>query len=322
MRCWPFILALAVLSCERSNGNFSFNITWCDAIGDAGLLRLSQGESVQEAETSDPFFEQQNWDQATIETRILGRDSALVRIALMDHDHALTLLASQDSDVFCNKSRCVQAGSCNALIEGDSSTTRNDGGIDASTEAGMDSSSGGEWAVIALVHNNDDAEEQTDLGGMVQLDSLDIDLGTNKVKNTRQIVGLRFPIALASADRIEEARLQFTSYNEEWDLTSYFINIENSSDAAPFTTSVHDISLRETHALQIEWSPQPWVHEAAGPEQRTPDIAELLRAILSRDDWTPGNHVAFIIEGAGTRTADSRDNSEAKSAKLQLKLAP
>ena len=45
--------------------------------------------------------------------------------------------------------------------------------------------------------------------------------------------------------------------------------------------------------------------EAAGPEQLTPNLAQVLQEVVDRPGWASGNALTVIITGIGRRTAES-----------------
>ena len=53
-----------------------------------------------------------------------------------------------------------------------------------------------------------------------------------------------------------------------------------------------------------------------GPNQRTPNLASIVQEIVSRPGWSPGNAIALVITGTGTRIAVAYDDSPALAAKL------
>ena len=155
---------------------------------------------------------------------------------------------------------------------------------------------------ISVAHPDDDAEEGAD--GDVSLGSSDLELTTD---GDTQTIGLRFtdvPFPANSADRIKAAYLQFTVDESSDQSTSLWISGELTADAERFVSASHDVSSRDRTNAQVNWSPPAWKKVgAAGEAQRTPDLAGIVKEIVSQPDWKPGNAMAFIIGGEGKRTA-------------------
>jgi len=66
----------------------------------------------------------------------------------------------------------------------------------------------------------------------------------------------------------------------------------------------------------------PWATVgAAGPDQRTPNIAPVIQEIVSRAGWSSGNALAIIITGNGERVAESYDGDPAGAPLLHIDYA-
>ena len=60
----------------------------------------------------------------------------------------------------------------------------------------------------------------------------------------------------------------------------------------------------------MNWQPQDWLSVgAAGPEQQSPDLSDIIQEIVSRNGYTANSSIAIIIDGTGTRTAESFNGS-------------
>lgn len=149
----------------------------------------------------------------------------------------------------------------------------------------------------------DDAEQRT--SGVVILPSSDLEL-TRDLSDT-QTVGLRFAdVDIPPGATIQAAYLQFQADEKGLDSASFTIHGQAARDAPVFRAKFGNISNRATTDASVEWSPPPWLTVGqAGPDQRTPDIGELVREIVNRADWTSGNALAFIFTGNGQRVVES-----------------
>lgn len=165
---------------------------------------------------------------------------------------------------------------------------------------------------LPVSHVSDDAEENEN--GEVDLDSSDLELVDDE---GIQVVGLRFnKINLSRNAKIKKAYLQFTCDEASTDPTSLIISAQASGDAARFSTDSHDVSLRPRTSAEVAWSPPAWKKGGAGGDQRTPDLAALLRQVVNRPDWKPGNSLAMLISGTGKRLAIASRGPSSKAARL------
>ncbi len=73
----------------------------------------------------------------------------------------------------------------------------------------------------------------------------------------------------------------------------------------------------------VAWSPPDWNSVGvAGPDQRTPDLSEIIQEIVDRTDWSPGNAMVIVITGSGRRTAESYNGSPAGAPLLHFEYIP
>ena len=116
-------------------------------------------------------------------------------------------------------------------------------------------------------------------------------------------LGVRFRnIQITDAEQIDSAFLQFSSRGSELVVNPIPLKITGQPDPhpPPFSYEVYSISSKprtENHAV---WPLQGgWNHDYRGPNMRTPDVAPILREIISQEEWqTDSNAVVFIIENA------------------------
>ena len=72
----------------------------------------------------------------------------------------------------------------------------------------------------------------------------------------------------------------------------------------------------------MSWEPPPWNTEReASPEQSTPDLSALVKAVVDRPGWESGNHIAFLITGTGRRTAQAHDKPNGMPAQLVVRFS-
>lgn len=161
---------------------------------------------------------------------------------------------------------------------------------------------------------SDDAEEGDDGPGVIDLTSSDLEL-TEDHEGTPQWIGIRFHgVEIPRGTPILGAYLQFATDEPDKNRDPFSATLygEASDNAAAFSEgAAFDVSGRARTTAAVAWSGvEPWtVEHEAGPAQRTPDLKSLIQEIVDRDGWQSGNALAFIIEGTGTRTAESYEGS-------------
>jgi hypothetical protein len=167
---------------------------------------------------------------------------------------------------------------------------------------------------LPLEHADDDAEDAPN--GSVSLDSTVLELVQSN--NEQQLVGLRFNgINLARNADVRSAQLQFTCKAASDEPGELVIQAESIGSSSRFVNSPHNISMRRLTNSKVTWTPPAWKREGDTTEaQRTPDLAGLIQEVIGRDDWQPGNSIAFVISGTGKRIAMVFRNGESTSAKL------
>jgi hypothetical protein len=94
---------------------------------------------------------------------------------------------------------------------------------------------------------------------------------------------------------------------------------EATDDAAPFSNASSDLSSRARIASTVMWGPAPWTDGESGLDQRTPDLSNLIQAIVDEPGWTAGNALALFFEdttAGGDRIAAAFDSAPAAAARL------
>lgn len=164
--------------------------------------------------------------------------------------------------------------------------------------------------------SNDDAEEAT--SGSVSRGSSDLELVENK--GDPQIVGIRFVgIDVPKDAIIENATVQFQVDETSSNPTNLILRGQYADNPNSFTGSSGNISLRPTTAASVSWSPLPWTSiGAAGPDQKTPNLAAIVQEIINRPGWQNGNAMVLLITGSGERTAESYNGDQSGAPRLQI----
>jgi hypothetical protein len=172
--------------------------------------------------------------------------------------------------------------------------------------------------ITAQIEEDDDDVEERALDGEMSLHSSDLELGYDGRR--RQIVGLRFnELIIPPGATIHQAYIQFTVEDVKRSNAQLTITGQNTGDAPVFTDEDYDASSRDRTIAMVDWTVPDWPDEgASGEDQRTPNLRDIVQEIVSRPDWQAGNSMAFLIEGTGTRSADSRDGSKDYAPKLVI----
>ncbi|HEX6813149.1 MAG TPA: hypothetical protein VF384_16115, partial [Planctomycetota bacterium] len=159
----------------------------------------------------------------------------------------------------------------------------------------------------------DDAEEQPTA---VTRSSTDLEMVTDGT--IPQIVGIRFlNLTIPPGAFITSANVQFTADAVHSGATSLSIVGQADDNAATFQTTTGSISARSRTTAAVAWAPSPWtVVGEAGPNQRTPELKNIVQEIVNRPGWLSGNAMVFVISGSGVRNATSFDGGATLAPKL------
>jgi hypothetical protein len=156
---------------------------------------------------------------------------------------------------------------------------------------------------VPVAAGSDDAEEK--LSGSVSLTSSDLELVTDGT--TVQIVGTRFVgVGIPAGSTIVSAYVQFQVDEVSTNVADLTVAGQAADDAATFAGTSRDVSSRPRTTASVTWSVSTWPSVgAAGPDQRTPDLATVIQEIVGRPGWSSGNALAIIVTGSGRRTAEA-----------------
>ncbi|MCB9350364.1 MAG: metallophosphoesterase [Lewinellaceae bacterium] len=164
--------------------------------------------------------------------------------------------------------------------------------------------------------SNDDAEQQN--SGITDLNSSDLELVEDPSQGA-QTVGMRFNnLDIPQGATIIQAYLQFTA-DETRNVNPCNLNVygQASDNASTFTGDDFDITGRPRTNNTVLWTPANWTSVgSAGAAQQTPDLSVIIQEIVNRSGYTPSSSIAIIIEGAGSRTAESFDGAPASAPEL------
>ncbi len=164
---------------------------------------------------------------------------------------------------------------------------------------------------------SDDAEEFPN----TSLDRFSTDLELiNEPVQGDQIVGMRFTnITVPKGATITNAYIQFTVDETSSGTTNLTFHAEASDNATTYVSN-GDISGRTRTSASVAWNNVPaWnVVGAAGADQRTPNLSNIIQEVVDRSGWSSGNALAINVTGSGRRTALSYDGSSADAPLLHV----
>jgi hypothetical protein len=166
-----------------------------------------------------------------------------------------------------------------------------------------------------ISNNLDDVEESS--SGNINTGSSDVELVYD---GSNQTVGLRFTrLSIPQGVSISKAYIQFTVDETNSGSTSLTIRGEDQDDASAFNTSTRNVSNRAKTSASVNWQPPAWnTVGAAGRDQRSPDLKNIIQEITNRGGWNSGNDLVLMITGSGERTAESHNGSSSKAPLLHI----
>ncbi len=193
-----------------------------------------------------------------------------------------------------------------------------DNDCDGDTDLDDTGSCAPQAVTVAVAAGSDDAEERISSGGSVSLASSSLELVEDGDRH--QAVGLRFVgLAVPRGATIVGARVQFTADEVDTASASLLIEGEASDDAVTFARVDEDVTSRPRTSSSVAWSPDDWTSsQAAGADQRTPELTAIVQEIVDRPGWSSGNALVLVITGSGTRTARSYDGTPSRAAVLEV----
>lgn len=167
----------------------------------------------------------------------------------------------------------------------------------------------------------DDVEESSTGNILANVNSTDIELVYDASTSAgTQVVGLRFVnMNIPQGAVISNAYIQFTCDEVSSGACNLTISGEDVDNSVAFTTADFNVSGRTKTTAQVNWIPAAWstVNES-GINQRTPDISTVIQEIVSRSGYVSTSAISLIINGTGSRIADSYNGSPSQAAVLHV----
>ncbi|MEK7560417.1 MAG: Ig-like domain-containing protein [Patescibacteria group bacterium] len=164
-----------------------------------------------------------------------------------------------------------------------------------------------------VASGSDDAEEIVASGAMKIVDPT---LDFFRDQGNDQIIGIRFPFAaIPRGVAITDAYLSLTAGKNDSQNTAMTIAADDADTAAAFAATAQNISLRQRTSASISWLPGAW---RTGLGYRSPDLSAIIQEVVDRPGWTPGNSLALLANGSGSRTAFAYESSAMQAPTLHV----
>ncbi len=172
-----------------------------------------------------------------------------------------------------------------------------------------------------IINANDDVEENG-TNGSINFSSGDLDMVYDEDNTTLVYnIGLRFQdLQVPFGAIISNAYIQFTADEASSASANFSISIEDNTNSPAISNNTFNLSNRNFLNTQINWNNvSAWNNVGdSGAAQRTSNLSPLLNSIISKQGWSSGNALTFMIQGSGSRTADSYDGSEENAPRLVI----
>ena len=173
--------------------------------------------------------------------------------------------------------------------------------------------------VSVRVNSASDDVEQNLSSGAVSMGSSDLELAVDG--SASQLVGMRFNgITVPAGATITNAYVEFETDATDSGVCNLTIYGEDADNAAAFTTVANDVSDRTKTSATQAWSPPDWT--TVDEKHQTPDISAIIQEIVDRGGWASGNSMVIMIDGTGTREAESYNGEAAAAPLLVIEYTP
>ncbi|APD05740.1 non-specific serine/threonine protein kinase [Flavobacteriaceae bacterium UJ101] len=161
-----------------------------------------------------------------------------------------------------------------------------------------------------ITSGSNDAEENLATGA-VSLGNSTLEIGRNMSRKT----ALRFEnITIPSDAQIQDAYIEFYSYGSSNNNAEIIIKNE-LGNASVYNNATKNISNRNYTTRRVQWTSTAWT--SSNTKYRTSNLKEIIDE-NRLSGWTPGQTLAFMLEGDGEVRAWSRNGSERYQPKLVI----
>ncbi len=131
----------------------------------------------------------------------------------------------------------------------------------------------------------------------------------------KSIVGVRHhDIAIPQGATIISAYLQFMADDDGADPCQVTIYGEDIGNSAIFEEVAYNISSRTKTTESVVWDIPPWVDLDRGDAQKTPELGDIVQAIVNRADWVSGNAMSFQLHDSGPTENPQLGDPEGREA--------
>ena len=132
-----------------------------------------------------------------------------------------------------------------------------------------------------------------------------------------------FPLDVPQGATIVSARLEWTAARPGDTLTRLTIGAQAADNAGPLRADNRNLSNRPVLDPPVNWDVTPWRYElASGPRQASPELRDLVQAIVDRDGFESGNATVLLISGDGDRRAVGVKQDSERGARLIVEYDP
>ena len=177
------------------------------------------------------------------------------------------------------------------------------------------------YTLIVQISAEEDDVEEGAINGAMAFESSDLELGDydtwtqSGVDQGVQTVGLKFnAIDIPVGSTILTASIRFTCDAVGADPAEMTVYGENVGNATVFTETAYDLKNRTKTVENAVWDIPEWVATGDnGLAQQTPELGNIVQAIVNREDWGSGNSMVFILAPSGS-TVDETSSSGGREA--------
>ncbi len=159
------------------------------------------------------------------------------------------------------------------------------------------------------VNSGADDVEELSTDGSIDVNSSDLDLLEDS-PDVFSAIGIRMTnITVPQGATVTNAYLEFVADEAQSVATSMTISAEATGNALTIPTTAYALTSKTKTNATISWANLPaWT---IGNTYQSADISSVVQELINRGDWASGNAMTFLIEGTGTRTAESFDGTAA-----------
>lgn len=171
---------------------------------------------------------------------------------------------------------------------------------------------------VRVSSSDDDNEERPN--GTSRIRSSDLEMTDD---GGPQVVGIRFQnLQIPKNSIITKAYIQFQVDEASAGPANLSLQVQDHVNGSAFSTTKFDMSSRTWSAQTVAWTPADWNSVgAAGPDQRTADIKDLVQLLVNNPGWLNGNAGVFLITGNGKRVAESSDGTASGAPLLHVEFS-